>query len=108
MILSMSAGTALRLLCLPLAAMALAACQRHQTSQPPATETFHAAGPDGGQQEINELIEATKHHPSLQAGSNEAGAPINVDPYPHSAGMAHDEHGAHRKSQAAADIKPKQ
>ena len=99
------AGTALRLLCLPLALGALASCQRHQTSQAPATERYQAPGRDGGQQEIDELIAATKRHPSLQAGSNEAGAPIKVDPYPHSAGMKHDEHGAHHT--ASSETKPK-
>ena len=104
MIRSTSAGTALRLLCLPFALTALASCQRHQTSQAPATETYQAPGRDGGQAEMDELIAATKRHPSLQAGSNEAGTPIKVDPYPHSAGMSHDEHGGHG-SQASSGPK---
>jgi hypothetical protein len=107
MIQSTSAGTALRLLCLPFALMTLASCQRHQTSQAPATETYQAPGRDGGQQEMDELIAATKRHPSLQAGSKEAGAAIKVDPYPHSAGMAHDEHATHHIAQPT-DVKPKQ
>jgi hypothetical protein len=56
---------------------------------------------------MDELIAATKRHPSLQAGSKEAGAAIKVDPYPHSAGMAHDEHGTHHTAQPT-DAKPKQ
>ncbi|HEU4695738.1 MAG TPA: hypothetical protein VFR92_02105 [Sphingomicrobium sp.] len=105
MIKTASAGTALRLLCLPLALTALASCQRHQTSQAPATETYQAPGRDGGQQEMDELIAATKRHPSLQAGSKEAGTPVKVDPYPHSADMSHDEHGGHG-SQASSSSKP--
>lgn len=75
----MVAGTALRLLCLPLAAAALASCQRQQPVQ--------AGVPDGNLQEVHELIAATKANPSAQPGSKNAGPPIHVDPYPHSAGM---------------------
>jgi len=84
------AGTAFKL-CLPVALVALAGCQRqHQ-------QAYQRPGPDHGLQEINELVEATKNHASLQPGSNEAGAPIHVDPYPPSAGMTHDDHTAHEK-----------
>jgi hypothetical protein len=85
------AGMALRLLCLPLAVVALTSCERHHPRQQ-QVQTFENHDPDAEMRETRQLIEETKRHPSLQPGSNEAGPPIHVDPYPHSAGMKHDEH----------------
>jgi hypothetical protein len=73
------AGAALQLLCLPVALSLLASCER----QRPQVRTKPSE-----LEERQQLIEAMKHHPSLQPGSNEAGPAIHVDPYPHSAGMS--------------------
>jgi hypothetical protein len=75
------AGAALRLLCLPITLSLLSSCQRNPPPPP--------AVPDHRVEEFNATVKATKQHPSLQPGSNEAGPAIHVDPYPHSAGMAH-------------------
>lgn len=82
------AGTALGLLCLPLAFSILASC-----GQPQAKHKLTEG------EETEQLIAATKNNPSLQPGSNEAGPPINVNPYPPSAGMnaAHDPHEMHHR-----------
>ena len=77
------AGTALKLLCLPLAFGLLASCG-HPQAPHKLTEG----------EETAELIAATKNNPSLQPGSNEAGPPITVNPYPPSAGM-NASHGPH-------------
>jgi hypothetical protein len=73
------AGTALRMLCLPIALSVLSSCERH-----PAQVQAKSNRVD----EIHQLLDATKRNPSLKPGSNEAGPPIHLDPYPHSAGMA--------------------
>ena len=80
------AGTALRLLCLPIACAAIASCAR----QKPAAHEM-TASPD----ELRENIATMRDHPSLQPGSNEAGPAIHVDPYPHSAGMSHHDEAPH-------------
>jgi hypothetical protein len=79
------AGTALRLLCLPITFALLASCA--QPARPP-----HKLS-EG--EENEQLIAAMKNHPSLQPGSNEAGPPITVNPYPPSAGM-NAKHGDHQ------------
>jgi hypothetical protein len=88
------AGTALWLLCLPSALMT-ASCQQHQSQH------VEAAAPDGNLQEVHDLIAATKSGQAAQIASNQLGAPIHVDPYPHAgqkrndmAGMWHDAHAA--------------
>ena len=90
----MKAGTALRLLCLPLTLSMLAACGRQAEAQAPAKPQpqEHVTKES---LEVFQLVEATKNNPSLQPGSKLAGPPIHVNPYPKSAGMAHDEHGHH-------------
>lgn len=75
-------GRAVWLLCLPLSLLASCA--------PPS-----ASAAPNGDREMQQLIEATKNNPSLQPGSNQAGPPIHVDPYPHSAGMVHHDESAH-------------
>ena len=80
------AGTALPLLCLPIALAAIAACSR---PQPPVQKM--SASPE----ELRANIQAIQAHPSLEPGSNEAGDPIHVDPYPHSAGMSHHDEAPH-------------
>jgi hypothetical protein len=91
---SMKAGTALRLLCLPLTLSMVTACGRQAegqaTAQPQPKEIRTKES-----QEIFDDVQAMKNNPSLQPGSNQAGPPIHVNPYPKSAGMAHDEHGHH-------------
>jgi hypothetical protein len=89
---------ALRLLCLPVAMVALSSCQRQHPQQQQQQKFVENRDADAEMRETRQLIEETKRHPSLQPGSNEAGPPIHVDPYPHSAGMKHDEHaGDHPK-----------
>jgi hypothetical protein len=44
--------------------------------------------------EVDALIAATKQHPSLAKGSQNAGAPIHVDPFPHSSGAPPHPHSA--------------
>lgn len=77
-------GAAARLLCLSLAVAVLASCARAPAAKAPDDAL-----------EVQQLIEATKANPSLQPGSNEAGPPIHVDPYPRSAGMAHHDESPH-------------
>lgn len=72
------AGTALWLLCLPLAVATASSCARPQPAVKKMLDT---------PEELRANIQAIRAHPSLQPGSNEAGPPIHVDPYPHSAGM---------------------
>jgi hypothetical protein len=74
------AGTGLRLLCLPLALTVLTSCERRPQ---------HVSAYDKEAQELHADIDAVKNSPSLKPGSNEAGPPIHVDPYPHTAGMSH-------------------
>lgn len=70
---SMKAGTALRLLCLPIALALLPSCNR----QVPETRTKPTEA-----EEAHQDVEAVKNNPSLQPGSNQAGAPLQFDPYP--------------------------
>jgi hypothetical protein len=86
------AGTALRMLCLPIALSVLASCQR-QLAQVQAKPNRV--------EEVHQLLDATKRNPSLRPGSNEAGPPIHVDPYPHSAGMVGMTHkdGSHHEDE---------
>jgi len=84
---SMKAGTALRLLCLPVALILLPSCNR----QAPETRTKPTEA-----EEAHQDVEAVKNNPSLQPGSNQAGAPLHFDPYPKprpaGAGNDHDHH----------------
>jgi hypothetical protein len=88
-------GTALTALCL-VALLAGTSCQRQPS--PPASERRVTSDI----QEMEDLVKATKQHPSLQPGSNEAGPPIHVDPYPHSAGMGHNMAGMAHAGPAAS------
>src|SRR5689334_19355585 len=90
---SVKAGTALRLLCLPLALSLLTACGRQATAAPTKPQVQEHKAKET--LEVFQPVEATKNNPSLQPGSRLAGPPIHVNPYPKSAGMAHDEHGHH-------------
>ena len=86
--LSMKAGTALRLLCLPIALTILTSCShpvRETQSKPTEAE------------ETQQDVEAVKNNPSLQPGSNQAGAPLHFDPYPkpRPKGMEHGNHDHH-------------
>ena len=74
------AGTGLPLLCLPLVLVVLTSCERRPQ---------HVSAYDKEAQELHADIDAVKNSPSLEAGSNQAGPPIHVDPYPHTAGMSH-------------------
>jgi hypothetical protein len=40
-------------------------------------------------EEIHADINAVKNNPSYTPGSNQAGPPLHLDPYPHSAAMSH-------------------
>ena len=88
MICSNKLGTTRSALCLALLLLATSACERHGRSALPKHNDPQAARNDV--REVDGLIEATKENPSLQPGSNQAGPPIHVDPYPHSKGMTHD------------------
>ena len=88
---SSKVGIALRALCLPLLVTALTACG-HDREQPKAQAQEQKTKES---QEIFQVVQATKNNPSLQPGSNQAGPPIHVNPYPKSAGMKHDEHAHH-------------
>jgi hypothetical protein len=83
------AGTILRLLCLPLVLQLLPSCNRSVPQSPPKPNEA---------EEFQQDIDAIKNHPSLQPGSNQAGAPLHFDPYPKpkAPGMAneHDHHTA--------------
>ena len=82
------AGTALRLLCLPIALAPLISCNHPTTEK--RTKPTEA-------EEFQQDVEAVKNHPSLQPGSNQAGPPLHFDPYPKPKppGMAHDGHDHH-------------
>ena len=82
------AGTALRLLCLPVALTLLISCNRPAPDK--ARKLTEA-------EEAQQDVEAVKNNPSLQPGSNQAGAPLHFNPYPKpkAPGMAHDEHAHH-------------
>ena len=69
----LQAGTALRLLCLPMALPLLSSCNRSAT--PTQAKPSEA-------EELQQDVNAIKNHPSLQSGSNEAGPPLHFDPYP--------------------------
>ena len=85
---SMKAGTALRLLCLPIALTLLTSCSH------PAPE---AKTKPTEAQEAQQDVDAIKHHPSLEPGSNQAGPPLHFDPYPkpRPPGVKHDDHAHH-------------
>jgi hypothetical protein len=80
----------LRLLCLPLALSLIAGCGNKAEIKP------HAQKPNEAQ-EMFQVEQATKNNPSLELGSNQAGAPLHFDPYPKPKppGMTHDEHAHH-------------
>ena len=83
------AGTALRALCLPLTLQLLVSCGR------PAAETRTKPSE---LEELRQNVEAVKNNPSLQPGSNLAGAPLHFSPYPPPRGKTqggHDEHASH-------------
>lgn len=71
------AGMAPRLLCLPLSLLILSSCGQHRQVGHKLTEG----------EETEQLLSAIKENPSVKPGSNEAGPPIKVNPYPPSAGM---------------------
>jgi len=87
---SIKAGTALRSLCLPATLAMVTACGHQSQSQAGS----RAQKPNEAQ-ELFQVVEATRNNPSLQPGSNQAGPPINVNPYPKPPAKAHAEHGDH-------------
>jgi len=86
----MKAGTAIRLLCLPLALALLEACGHDAQPKPQA----QAQKPNEAE-EMFQVVEATKNNPSLRANSNLAGPPIHVDPYPKPLAKGQDAEHAH-------------
>ena len=86
--LTSKAGTALRLLCLPIALALLTSCNH------PKSETRNKPTEA---EELQQDVQAIKNHPSLRPGSNQAGPPLHFDPYPkpRPPGMVHDEHSHH-------------
>jgi hypothetical protein len=74
-------GSALRLRILPLAIGLLTSCGQ----QPAATKPEPVKTARQQVDEVDALVSAMKQHPSL-AKAKDAGAPIHVDPYPHSKG----------------------
>jgi hypothetical protein len=78
-----AAGTATRLLCLPLALTLLA------TSDRPLSPPWSVVVDNSNIDEIRDVVSDTKRHLLLQQALNEAAPPIHVDPYPHSKGMTH-------------------
>ena len=89
MSLFVKAGTAVRLLCLPLS-LWLGSCGHDPQPRPAAQKPNEA-------EELFQVVQATKNNPSLQPDSNQAGAPLHFDPYPKPKppGMAKDEHAHH-------------
>jgi hypothetical protein len=83
------AGTGFRILCLPLVLALLTSCERRSQ---------HVKAGDKEVQELHADIDAVKNSPSLQPGSNQAGPPIHVDPYPHSAGRSHHPGASHSQA----------
>lgn len=78
-------GTTRAALCLA-ALLTAAACAKQSSPTSSPQNDAQAARNDNA--EVEALKAGIKSHPSMQGGSNEAGAPIHVDPYPHSSGMS--------------------
>jgi hypothetical protein len=76
----MSAGTAVRLLCLPLCIGLLASCTGRGHSDATSRAQFEEM-----QADIQGVMKNSATH---------TGAPVHVDPYVHSAGMSHEPHNA--------------
>jgi hypothetical protein len=79
------AGTALRLLCLPLTLAVLTSCGNRHSQQ-----EANVQGNSGGIDEVHNLIEGTNAQIARQGGV-EHNAAGKVDPYPHSPGRSHDD-----------------
>ena len=75
-------GTALTALCLAASPLGLTSCSRETTLAP------HAQAAQDDLKEVHALVQGIKDHPEMQPGSDSAGPPIQVDPYPHSSGMS--------------------
>jgi hypothetical protein len=78
-------GTTRAALCLAIL-VAAAGCAKQPAPVAPDENDAQQARKDNA--EVEALKQGIKDHPSLQAGSNNAGAPVHVDPYPHSSGMS--------------------
>lgn len=88
----MKAGTAVRLLCLPLALSLLGACGHD--AQPKPEAQAQPQKPNEAE-EMFQVVEATKNNPSLRTDANLAGPPIHVDPYPKPLAKGQDAEHAH-------------
>jgi hypothetical protein len=88
MIRMIKAGTAVQLLCLPVALSWLTACGRHDTQ---------ASAPKRDA-EVVQTVEATKQNPSMTDPSK-AGAPLHFDPYPKADGKKHHGMESHQAMQ---------
>ena len=84
---SVKAGTAVRLLCLPLALSSLGSCGDDPKAKSVAQKPNEA-------EEMFQVVEATKNNPSLQPGSNVAGAPIHVNFHLEPRAKGHDDQHA--------------
>lgn len=90
-------GTAARLLCLTLLIGLATSCdsERHyadSVSVPPQT-------PDELRKEFQDNVNGVMNSPSMQPGSGQAGAPVNVSPYVKSA-PSHQGHDMHDMPEA--------
>ena len=97
-------GTTRAALCL-VVVFAVASCAKQPVQPAPARNDAQAARKDNA--EVEALIQGIQNHPSMQAGSPEAGAPIHVDPYPHSSGMSGMGHKMGEKWNAEHSSRPK-
>jgi len=95
-------GTTRTALCLALI-LAAGACAKPRTAPNPHNDTQVGSKAN---KEVEALVQDIKKHPSMQAGSNEAGAPIHVDPYPHSSGMSGMGHQMGEKWNEAHSTRP--
>ncbi len=87
----LTAGDALKRLCIALALGLLASCGPKGGS---ATQGARDAQGAHDVQEMEAQVRAMKQHPSLVDAGKNAGPPIHVDPNPKSRGMHYDHHGA--------------
>ena len=83
MIFAKHAGTAAKLLCLPILVAGLASCNRD--SPPAASVSARNANATELMKEFRDNVDGVMNGPSMKPGSGQAGAPINVSPYVKSA-----------------------
>jgi len=73
------AGTAAKLLCLPLLVAGVVSCNRG--SPPVASVSVPRQSADELMKEFQANVDGVKNSPSMKPGSGQAGAPIHVSPY---------------------------